>query len=113
MKERSSDGTTNSAAVATATMPERADGDVRGLARGAAALLDQPEHVGGIGPERLAGGRQPDAAADPLGQVDAELLGERGHRGGDRRLRDHELLGGRRHRAFAGDGEEAGELIER
>ena len=73
--------------------PQAAHRDVGGLARRLPALLDQPEHVGGVRPERLAGRGQPDPAPDALGQVDAELARERRHRSRDRRLGDVELLG--------------------
>ena len=91
---------------------QRAHRDVRGLACRLLPLLDQPEDVGGVRPERIAGGGQPDAAPDALGQVDAELARERRDRCGDRRLRDVELLGRSGDGALTGDGEKARKLIQ-
>ena len=84
--------------------------EVRGLAGGAAALLEQPDDVGGERGERGAGGGRADAAPLALGDGRAELARQRGDGGGDRRLRDDELVGGSGHRAAAHDREKASKL---
>ena len=86
--------------------------DVCCLAGRLPPLLDQPEDVGRVGPERRPGRCQADAPPDPLGQLGADLPGERGDGRRDRRLRDVELLRRARDGALARDGEEAGQLVE-
>ena len=89
---------------------ELAGGGARRLARGAAALVEQADHMRREGGERPAGGARLDAAAQPVRQLDAELLGERGHGGRDRWLGDIELLRSRGHRPALHNREEAPQL---
>jgi hypothetical protein len=93
--------------------PQLGGRGVRGLARGARALVEQADHVRRVGGERLARRARAHAAPDPLGQLDAKLARQRGHGGRHRRLRHDELLGGRGHRTGAHDGQEAAQLGDR
>ena len=91
---------------------QRAVPAVGGLARRAAALVEQPEHVGGIRRVGGAGRRRAQRAPRALGQRDAELALERGHRGRHRGLRDHELLGCGGDGSAPDDGQEGDKLGE-
>jgi hypothetical protein len=57
------------------------------------ALLEQADHLGGVGGECLASPGQPYAAAMPLEQRRPQLAGERRDRGRDGRLADQQLPG--------------------
>ena len=57
----------------------------------------------GLGQERLAGGGQPNTRRQTLQQRAAELVLEALDLLRERRLRDEQLLGGARERAFVGD----------
>ena len=84
--------------------------EVGGLARGAPALLEQPDDVGRERRERGAGGGRADAAALALGDRRAQLARQRRDRGRHGWLRDDELVGRGGHRSPAHDGEEATQL---
>jgi hypothetical protein len=92
--------------------PQLGDRAVRGLARGACALIEQADDVGRIRGEHLARGTRTHVAAHPLGQLDPQLAGERGDGGRHRWLGHDELLRGGGHRARADDGQEAAELSD-
>ena len=107
-----SGGSRNSPAVVTALMRSVRAAAVGRLARGARALLEQAEDVGGVRRVRGAGGRRAQRAPRALGQRDAQLALERGDGGRHGGLRDDELLGRRGHRSAPDDGEERHELGE-
>jgi hypothetical protein len=81
-----------------------------GLPRRPDALLEQAEHVGGVGDVGRTARRGAQRSAGALGQANAELALEGRHRGRDGRLGDHELLGGGGDRAAAYDGQEGDQL---
>ena len=83
-----------------------------GFAGGAAALLEQAEHVGRVAGERDPGWRGPQGPTRALGELDVKLALERPDGCRHRGLGDHELAGGRGHRAAADDGHERVQLGE-
>src|SRR5439155_24431925 len=59
-------------------------------------LTGQRQHAPGVAEHRLAGGRGRGAAAQPVQELDAQLVLEGADVLGDRRLREEECLGGAR-----------------
>ena len=84
---------------------------IRGGRGGEPRLVQQAEHPVRVRRVLLARAGQPQPAALRAHQLEPEGPLHRGERGGNRRLRDHELLGGRADRPGLGHSQERSQLV--